>query len=107
MRFLQEIVNRFWKRWSREVFPGLVIEPKWHSERRNVRIGDVVLIQDSNAVRGEWKMGVVTQILESKDTRVRNVEVRYKCGNTDIKVKRPVQRLIVIVAKENEDKGGE
>ena len=65
----------------------MVIEPKWHIETRNVRIGDVVLIQDSNLVRGEWKMGVVTQILESKDRRVRNVEVRYKCGKTEVKLK--------------------
>ena len=67
LQFIQEVVNSFWKRWSREVFPGLVIEPKWHTERRNARIGDVVMIQDSNVVRGEWKLGVVTKALESKD----------------------------------------
>jgi hypothetical protein len=101
MSFLQEIVNRFWKRWSREVFPSMVIEAKWHTEKRNIQRGDVVLIQDSNAVRGEWKMGIVTQILESRDGRVRNVEVKYRNGNTETKVKRPVQRLIVIVPKED------
>ena len=34
MRFIQEIVNRFWKRWSQEVFPSKVIEAKWHTELR-------------------------------------------------------------------------
>ena len=101
MQFLQEIVNRFWKQWSREVFPNMVIEPKWHTGKRDVQKGDVVLIQDSNTVRGEWKMGRVTQILESKDGRVRNVEVKYINGSTEMKVKRPVQRLIVIVPKDN------
>ena len=48
-----------WKNWSRDVFPGLVIRPKWHVESCNVQKGDVVLIQDSNAVRGEWKLGIV------------------------------------------------
>ena len=100
MQFLQEVVKRFWKRWSREVFPSLVIEPKWHTQKRNVQEGDVVLIQDSNVVRGEWKMGIVVQILESRDGNVRNVEVMYKNGNTEVKVKRPVQRLIVIVPKD-------
>jgi hypothetical protein len=99
LRFLQEVINNFWKRWSREVFPGLVLEPKWHTERRNLQVEDVVLIQDSNLVRGEWKMGIVSKILESKDGRVRNVEVRYKNGKTDVRVKRPVQRLIVMVPK--------
>ena len=85
------------------MFPGLVLEPKWHVERRNVQVGDVVLIQDSNLVRGEWKMGVVSRILVSKDGRVRNVEVRYKKERTDIKVTRPVQRLIVMVPKNQEE----
>ena len=104
LSFLQEIVNSFWKRWSREIFPNLVIEPKWHTEKRNAQIGDVVMIQDSNVVRGEWRMGVIIKILESKDGRVRNVEVKYKNGGTDIKVKRPIQRLIVIVPAEDNPK---
>ena len=97
LNFIRKIVNNFWKRWSREVFPNLVFEPKWHSVRRNVKINDVLMIQDSNAVRGEWKLGLVVEILESKDGRVRNVEVMYKNGTTEEKVRRAVQRLIVIV----------
>ena len=53
--FVQQIVSAFWKRWVREVFPNLVICPKWHTERRNLKVGDVVLIQDDNALRGKWK----------------------------------------------------
>ena len=101
--FIQEIVSSFWKRWSREVFPNLVIEPKWHTERRNVKINDVVMIQDSNVVRGEWKLGIIVDILKSKDGRVRNVEVRYKNGTTDVKVRRAVQQFIVIVPADSEE----
>ena len=97
LNFIEEIVGNFWRRWSREVFPNLVVEPKWHVERRNMQVGDVVMIQDSNSIRGEWKIGVVVNVLESKDKRVRNVEVKYKNGGTDVTVKRAVQRLIVIV----------
>ena len=103
LRFIQDVVNCFWKRWSREVFPNLVIEPKWHTERRNVRVGDVVAIQDSNIVRGEWKLGVIENIIDSKDGRVRNVEVRYKIGSTNVTIKRAVQRLIVIVPVEGDE----
>ena len=56
---IKSIVQMFWKNWSRDVFPGLVIRPKWHVESCNVQKGDVVLIQDSNAVRGDWKLGIV------------------------------------------------
>ena len=102
LNFTQEIINKFWKKWTQEVFPNLVIEPKWHTERRNVKVNDVVLVQDANLVRGEWKLGVVDEILESKDGRVRNVVVRYKNLNTNVRVRRAVQRLIVIVPVDEE-----
>jgi len=98
--FLQKIVQAFWKRWTREVFPNMVVQPKWHTEKRNVEAGDVVLVQDANPVRGKWKMAIVKNAIVSKDGMVRRVEISY---NTDegsrITVERPVQKLIVIVPK--------
>ena len=38
LNFIEEIVGNFWRRWSREVFPNLVVEPKWHVEKRNMQI---------------------------------------------------------------------
>ena len=55
------------------------------------------MIQDSNAFRSDWKLGVVEKVLESKDGRVRNVDVKYKNDQTDVVVKRAVQKLIVVV----------
>ena len=55
--FVQTIVNTFWKRWNSNYFPSLMLRQKWHTSHRNLKIGDVVLIQDSNFVRGNWKLG--------------------------------------------------
>ena len=102
------IVQNFWNRWVRDVFPNLVIQPKWHIEKRNVKVDDVVLIQDTNELRGRYKMGVVTKVYPSEDGKVRKVQVSYK-NNKDgpnykgveyTKVERPVQRLVVIVPNE-------
>ena len=76
-----------------------MIEPKWHTERGNVKVNDVALVQDAKLVRGEWKLGVVDEILESK---YGNVVVRYKNLNTNVRVRRAVQRLIVIVPVDEE-----
>ena len=100
-KFTQAILNNFWKRWTREVFPALVVEPKWHIERRNVEVGDVVLVQDSNALRGEWRMAIVSKADPSEDKMVRKVEVTYKNGQTPTTVSRAVQKLIVLVPNEN------
>ena len=41
-------------------------------------MGDVVLIQDSNVARGEWKMRIITTVHPSNDNKVRRVTVSYK-----------------------------
>ena len=51
-KFVQNIVDSFWKKWTRDYFPILIVCQKWHTERRNLQEGDVFLIQDSNQVRG-------------------------------------------------------
>ena len=68
-----------------------------HTEQRNLEVNDVVMIQDANPIRGEWTLGVIEEIVDSKDGRVRNVIAMYKNGNTTMRVRRAVQRLIVIV----------
>ena len=61
------------------------------------------MVQDANPV-GEWTLGAEDEIIDSKDGRVRNVMVRYKKGNTNMRIKRAVQRLIVIVPTEQEQR---
>ena len=95
--FIQALVNAFWKKWSRDVFPLLVGCPKWHTDQRNCQKGDVVLIQDSNVVRGQWKRGIVVEALPSKDGRVRRVKVECKSGSTKAILDRAVQKLVVLV----------
>ena len=96
--FTQQIVSAFWKRWTREVFPNLVICPKWHTARRNLKVGDVVLMQDDNALRGKWKKALVIDATRSADGKVRHVMLQYRTpGNILVKVDRPIQRLILLV----------
>lgn len=106
--FIQKIVEGFWKKWTRDYFPGLIVRSKWHVERRNVKKGDVVLVQDSNALRGEWKLGIVTDVHPSHDDKVRRVTVSYKhqrqgeAAARYTSIERAVHRLIVLVPV-NED----
>ena len=38
--FVQRIVESFWRRWNRDVFPVLVPRKKWQVEKRDVRCGN-------------------------------------------------------------------
>ena len=107
--FIQQTVSAFWKRWTQEVFPGLVLRQKWHTEKRNLKKGDVVLIQDSNEVRGRWKMGLVEEGIISLDGKVRRAKISYRTVEDGSRrmIERPVQRLILLAAVEETSAEGE
>ena len=58
------------------MFPLLVPRKKWKVERCNVRVDDVVIVQDSNAVCGKWTITRVTNVYPGRDGRVRNIKLR-------------------------------
>ena len=112
--FIQCVVEAFWKKWNRNYFPSLLIQAKWHTARRNLEIGDTVLMQDSNAIRGQWKLGLVSAVHPGSDGRVRRVDVSYKNNSVDepatrysgtkyTTVERAVHRLIVLVPVEDNE----
>ena len=109
-KFVQSIIDAFWIKWTRYYFYSLIIRQKWHVDRRNLRVGDVVIIQDSKIKRGDWKMGRISQVYPGSDGKVRKVEVEYKNpdSNSFVKIERAVQRLVVILPiDEAQENGGE
>ena len=92
--FEQKIVDSFWTRWM--VFQLLVPRKKWKVERSNVRVDDVVIAQDSNAVRGKWTIARVTNVYARRDGRVRNV----KLGTPTTQFQRPITKIAVIYPAE-------
>ena len=70
LEFIQGVVKAFWIKWNRFYFPSLIIRQKLHIEHRNLHEGDIVLIQDSNAIRGHLKMGRVVEAIRGNDGKV-------------------------------------
>ena len=58
-RQIQYMANLFWHRWVREYLHLLPERQKWFDIKRNLQVGDIVLIVDSNVPRSSWSMGVV------------------------------------------------
>lgn len=69
-------LDTFWQSWTRDYFPSLLIHPKRHTQYRNVKVGDVVLAQDSNQIRGNWRMARVSKVFLDKDKVVQHVELQ-------------------------------
>ena len=74
-RFLlvQRICDQFWKVWTKVFFPTLLWQQKWHHQRRNLQVGDVCVLQDPNAFRGEWRLCIVTETFTDEEKNLRNV----------------------------------
>ena len=104
-KFVQKIADAFWKRWMESYFPSLLIQQKWHTSYRNVKKGDIVLVQDANLIRGKWRLGRVTEAEASlRDGFVRNIKLQYKNAESKnyLTMTRPVQRIIVLVPVEHQ-----
>lgn len=78
--------------------------------KKNVQPGDVVLVKDSNAVRGKWKFAQMMTAVPGSDNKVHNVTLRYKAtkpgveynGQQDTGIDRSVHNIVVIVRVEEQ-----
>ena len=63
----------------------------------------MVLVEDSNALRGHWTMGRVKECYPGRDKLVRDVEVKIvKANEAKTTISRPVQNLSSLVPFEEQ-----
>ena len=100
-RLIQNLVRLFWKRWREEYLSTLNTRKKWREAKENLKVGDVVLVVDQNAPRGQWHLGRVEEMFPGQDGQVRVVQVSTR-GQKFI---RPITRLCPLnVASQSEYK---
>lgn len=97
-RMIQLLVNNFWTRWKHEYVQGLQSRQKWLSAKRNLAVGDVVIIHEECSRLG-WKLGRVVEAKRSEDGLVRSVNVESVDTLTGRKslLKRPVGKLVCLI----------
>ena len=91
---VQYLADVFWRRWSREYLPLLQIRQKWQYPRRNLAVGDIVLVVTENTSRNQWPLGLVTAVEEDNENNVRCVHVKI---NDNRVVRRPIHKLVLLV----------
>ena len=112
-QLVRSISDSFWNRWSELYAPSLIKQSKWTRPGRNFLPGDIVLILDKG-FKGGYSLAEVIKTFPGADGMVRKVNLRYKAykpgepitrynGSTDILVSRAVQKLALIVSKEERD----
>ena len=89
-RRVQELISHFWRRWLKEWLPSQNVRSRWHEEKRNLKVGDVVLAISSDLPRAHWPLGRIIEIYQGKDNHVRVAKVQV--GQNSLL--RPVNKLI-------------
>lgn len=87
-----KIFNEIWKRWKSEYLIQLTARNKWLEAHRNIKTGDMVVIQEDNLPVGKWSMGRVAETHPGNDGLVRVVTLKTKNGY----IKRPITKLSVL-----------
>ena len=55
-RGVQHVVNEFWCHWRKEFLQSLQVRKKWTNTKRNLKVGDIVILQEANTTRNDWQM---------------------------------------------------
>lgn len=67
--------------------------------RKHPRVGEIVFVMDENVSRGEWKLGLVTELIEDPDKVIRSV--RLRAGKSD--VERSINKYLIPLELDEDD----
>ncbi|XP_026115567.1 uncharacterized protein LOC113094113 [Carassius auratus] len=98
-RHSQLLADHFWRHFIKYYLPSLQVRQKWKSEKRNLQIGDIVMIVDSQLPRALWPVGKITEVHPGADDRVRSATVQVEKRMYT----RPVARLVKLPALSDEE----
>jgi hypothetical protein len=106
---VQRTRQEFWKRWIEEVFPEMLKQSKWKRDKRDLKVGDIVLRKDETAAGQTYKHAKVIKVHVSTDGRVRAADIEYKLPGESVfrMTTRPIHKLVLVVPVEEQAGAGE
>ncbi|KAM7393992.1 hypothetical protein PAMP_020821 [Pampus punctatissimus] len=90
---VQYMADLFWNRWTKEYLLLLQDRQKWMHKKKNLNIGDIVLVVDPTAPRGSWPLGRVLETRPDARGLVRSVKVQTQTSVLE----RPITKLCRIL----------
>ena len=116
LSYIEELERSWWYQYKVQYFDSLMPTQKWLHAKRNMCVGDIVLIEyKTKSFPGTYRLGRVKDVTVDADDLVRTCSVVYKLIRStsatlrDIRkdittkeVQLPVQRLILILPVEEQ-----
>ena len=115
LEYVQRVIREWWEQFKVQNFTSLIPTQRWQEPRRNMRIGDVVLVQyTSKSAPGTYRLARVISVeVDEIDKLVHTCTVLYSLlaelkpadrlkykGVTRKQLRVPVQRLVLILPVE-------
>ncbi len=84
------------------MFPEKLKQSKWKREKRDLRVGDIVLRKDETAAGQTYKYAKVIKVHVSSDNRVRAADIEYKLPGESVfrTTTRPIHKLVLVIPVE-------
>lgn len=93
-RKVQFLLKQFWSRWRGEYLNQISLRQKWHEKRRNIHVGDIVLVKDVDLPRNQWPLAKVISVSTDDDNLVRRVKVQMANGS---QLERNIHKLVLLI----------
>ena len=96
--WVQYVVEQFWSRWRKEYLANLNTRQKWPRSKRNLKVGDIVIIQEE-APRAQLALGKIVEASKDKQGLVRTVEILMGTKNQTERpsiIERAVQKVVLL-----------
>lgn len=91
-QLVRQITEKFWKRWYNDYVNTLQQRSKWRIIQPSIKLGQFVLIRNSNLPPCKWELGRISQCHAGADGLTRVVTVRTASSE----YKRPIAKLCVL-----------
>lgn len=105
-RRAQYLASEFWIRWRKEYLLNLQQRQKWNAHRTDLKINDVVLLQEDFAPRNERKLAKVTDVYPGLDDKVRKIQLMVsektfdkhgKLTSKTVSLEKPIHKVVVLL----------
>ena len=78
LSYVSSVYDSWWSKWIAQVLPTLIPTRRWRRAKKNLMVGDIVMIESSNVFKDEYRLGRVCEVHPDGAGLVRTVTVEYR-----------------------------
>ena len=76
--FVENVHKEWWSRWIAEVLPTLIPCRRWKSRHRNLKKGDIVMLNYKGNLVDDYRLARIAEVYPDKRNLVRSVDIMFR-----------------------------